>query len=150
MTPFQILMKHRETILPIHQEQGSIPKTYQKLLDLLPELNEIKFNTFKQYMPRLIEIAEQLAEESKVLTQEKNELEQALKNLKNKTDESDEIQPGEKIKVDGWNVVKGNDGYFRANRKINRKVVSVYLGKNFDEGKARVKIRAKIEKMNIA
>ncbi|ETR68017.1 MAG: hypothetical protein OMM_10958 [Candidatus Magnetoglobus multicellularis str. Araruama] len=150
MTPFQILMKHREIILPIHQEQGSIPKTYQKILVLLPELKDIKFNTFKQYMPRLIEIAEQLAEESKVLTQEKIELEQALQNLQNKTDESDEIQPGEKIKVDGWNIVKGNDGYFRANRKINRKVVSVYLGKKFDEGRAMEKIRAKVEKMSMA
>jgi len=101
-------------------------------------------------MPRLIEIAEQLEQESEYLIQEKQELENALKDLQSKTDQSDKIQPGEKIKVDGWNVVKGNDGYFRANRKIKKKVVSVYLGKKFDEKKAREKIEIKIKKLDLS
>jgi len=149
MTPFQILMKYREVILPIHQEQGSIPKTYKKLLNILPEIKTIKFNTFKQYMPRLIEIAGQLNEETKVLNQEKEKLEQALKDIEKKNDHLDEIQLGEKIKVDGWNVVQGKDGYFRANRKIKGKVISVYLGKRFNEMKAKEKIRIKMKKMNL-
>ena len=76
MTPFQILMKYRSIILPIHKQEGSIPKTYQKLLNDIPEIKDIKFNTFKQYMPRLIEISEQLQEEKEA--NGKNEIEEAL------------------------------------------------------------------------
>jgi len=146
MSPFQILMKNRSVILAIYERQGSIRQTHNESMKVIPEIKEIKYNTFKQYMPRLIEIAKQLEEETQGLVLQKEELEQALQDLKNKSDQSD-IPPGEKIKVDGWNVVKGKDGYFRANRKIKGKVVSVYLGKKFNEEKAREKIRAKIDKM---
>ena len=147
MSPFQILMKHRSIILPIHKKETTIPKTYKKLLEVLPEIKDIKFNTFKQYMPRLIEIADQLDEETKVLVQEKTELEKSLQALKIKADQSFENKPGEKIKVDEWNVVQGSDGYFRANRKIKGKVVSVYLGKKLNVEKAREKIRLKLKKL---
>ncbi|KPA16082.1 hypothetical protein MHK_003710 [Candidatus Magnetomorum sp. HK-1] len=159
MTPFQLLMKHRELILPIHQEQKSIPKTYKKLLEKLPEIKTIKFNTFKQYMPRLIEIADQLGQEIKTIESEKNKLKKSLQenalvihdlkiqNEQLQPDENINFQPGKKIKVDGWNVVRGNDGYFRANRKIRGKVISVYLGKKFNESKAQEKIKIKMEKL---
>jgi len=147
MSPFQILMKHRSIILPIHKKETTIPKTYKKLLEVLPEIKDIKFNTFKQYMPRLIEIADQLDEETKVLVQENTELEKSLQSLKIKADQSCENKPGKKIKVDEWNVVQGSDGYFRANRKIKGKVVSVYLGKKLNVEKAREKIRLKLEKL---
>ncbi|KPA14611.1 hypothetical protein MHK_005175 [Candidatus Magnetomorum sp. HK-1] len=173
MTPVQFLMKHRALILPIHKEQGSIPKTYKKLLSVLPEIKNIKQNTFKQYMPRLIEIAERIDYETKVLSQEKAKIENDLRKkdgkLKTLLQENIKLEKAVREKdhtiielksknkplddpvekVDGWNIVKGKDGYFRVNRKIKGKVISVHIGKQFNIQKARNKIQVKLRKLMI-
>lgn len=51
-------------------------------------------------------------------------------------------------KIDGWNVVESG-GYFRAFRRLNGKLQGVYIGKVFDEEKARERIRAKEKALNV-
>jgi predicted nuclease with TOPRIM domain len=129
-------------------------------------------------MPRLIEIADQIDIETKALSQEKIKLEKDLKQKDDKlktliqeninfeeavrekdqtinelTDKNKELELIHKIdpvqKVDGWNIVKGKDGYYRANRKIKGKVVSVHIGRQFNIHKAKNKIQVKLRKLMI-
>ncbi len=43
-------------------------------------------------------------------------------------------------KIDGWNVQRVKDGYYRCYRKIRGRVKTLYIGKVFNEEKARDRI----------
>lgn len=46
-------------------------------------------------------------------------------------------------RICGWNVQHSKDGYYRCYRKIEKRLYSIYLGKNPDMEKSRARIRAK-------
>ncbi|MCI5133617.1 MAG: hypothetical protein D3920_00810 [Candidatus Electrothrix sp. AW2] len=45
--------------------------------------------------------------------------------------------------IDGWSISQGADGYYRAVRRVNGKMVSLYLGKVYDRKKFTDKITQK-------
>lgn len=52
-------------------------------------------------------------------------------------------------RIAGWNVRKSEDGYYRCYRKIAKRVHSIYIGKDLDLEKARVRIIEKEKKIGL-
>ena len=52
-------------------------------------------------------------------------------------------------RISGWSVQYSKDGYYRCNRKIEKKVHSVYLGKKLDLKKAQNRIDAKEKSLGL-
>ena len=45
--------------------------------------------------------------------------------------------------IAGWSIAKSKDGYYRGNRRLNGKLYSVYLGKEYDREAFTEKIKRK-------
>lgn len=53
-------------------------------------------------------------------------------------------------RIDGWNVQKSKDGYYRCYRKIAKRVHSVYIGKDLDLKKAQGRIEEKEKTLGLS
>lgn len=51
--------------------------------------------------------------------------------------------------ISGWTVSKGKDGYYRGKKRMNGKLISVYLGKEYDREVFSGKIQKKQESIGI-
>ncbi|KPA08992.1 hypothetical protein MHK_010800 [Candidatus Magnetomorum sp. HK-1] len=159
-SPIEFMITNRTKIHKVWQKEKDSKKTWLMLKASLPELHEtMKLNTFKQYLPIMNLFYQELEKESK----EKEELKNSLEDLKiqnskfkmsanNPPVKLDRVRQktsrvrqklDNSIKINGWNVRKSKDGYFRCYRKIRNKVESIYIGKTLDKEKTKMRIREK-------
>jgi len=132
-TLISYMMKHRKLILEKYRKSNNKPKNaWESLQQNLPELSDtMSFNTFKQYVMVFVAVSHELESDT--------------------DDKSRVIQKLDKHpkRISGWNVQKANDGYFRCFRKIRNRVHCIYVGKVFDEAKARDRIIEKEKELGL-
>jgi hypothetical protein len=162
LSPIEFLMEHRKLILQQYRQNDSkAKKAWESLQKILPRLSvAMSFNTFKQYMSVFMVVTNGL---DKVI-QDRDEIIEKLKiengnlnrRLKEATQRLDKVIQTESIeasviqrldknpkRISGWNVQKSKDGYYRCYRKIAKRLHSVYIGKDLDLEKARIRITEK-------
>ena len=52
--------------------------------------------------------------------------------------------------IAGWSIALSKDGYYRGNRRLQGKLYSVYLGKEYDREAFTEKIKRKEQSMNVS
>ena len=162
------MVKHENTIFDAYRRNEEKPSATWKILkNEFPELSQTRtFNTFKQYVSvfsairRELDKARQKAEieQSKKIQNDKRKLMTELDNARkglDKVRQKNIVMNLEKSKpeinpknVMGWNVQQSKDGYYRCYRKINKQVHSIYIGKEFNLEKIRIRIREKENEIN--
>jgi hypothetical protein len=163
-SPFSFLLDNRQLIVQAHNHSaGKTKSTWQALQKTLPELSKLmSFNTFKQYVAALLMAAKEL---DKVI----HKLDQALRQnaalqdqLGHLTAQLDRVRqapkevkstaplPDKMLKrIEGWNVQRAKDGYYRCYRKINNRVYCLYIGKILDVEKTKGRIRQKEKQLGL-
>ncbi|MEE4355160.1 MAG: hypothetical protein V2I97_01750 [Desulfococcaceae bacterium] len=82
------ITEHRDIILPLYAETGSPKKTYDSLADgKLPEVKQIAFATFKQYLPVFAKVSDRLRD---TYGKETDRIRRENENLKSGMEESRE------------------------------------------------------------
>jgi hypothetical protein len=159
LSPIEFLMEHRKLILEQYRENDSkAKKAWERLQKMLPQLSgAMSFNTFKQYISVFViitdgldkviqnrdEVIGKLKIEKANLNRRLKEATQRLdKVIQTKSIEASVIQRFDKNpkRISGWNVQKSKDGYYRCYRKIAKRLHCVYIGKDLDLEKARIRI----------
>ncbi len=127
INPIAFIVSHKEIILPIYQRcEGKTKRAWDDLKQTLPETHEVmKFNTFKQYLSVMSALMNNLDKAD----DEKKEVRQTLDSFPKR--------------ISGWSVQKATDGYYRCYRKIDKRVHSIYIGKELNMKKARRRIKEK-------
>jgi hypothetical protein len=163
-SPFSFLLDNRQLIAQTHtQSSGKTKIAWQELQKTLPELSKLmSFNTFKQYVAALLMAANEL---DKVI----HKLDQALRQnaalqdqLGHLTAQLDKVRqtpkevgstaaPPDKVlkRIEGWNVQRAKDGYYRCYRKINNRLHCLYIGKILDVEKTKGRIQQKEKQLGL-
>ena len=163
-SPFSFLLDNRQLIARAHtQSAGKTKDTWQVLQKTLPELSKLmSFNTFKQYVAALLMAAKELdkvvhkldqalrqnaalQDQLGHLTAELDRVRQAPKELKSTAPLPDKMLK----RIEGWNVQRAKDGYYRCYRKINKRVYCLYIGKILDVEKTKGRIRQKEKQLGL-
>ncbi|ETR67276.1 MAG: hypothetical protein OMM_11773 [Candidatus Magnetoglobus multicellularis str. Araruama] len=142
----EVRQKNSETVDQLNKTMQENSYLESKIQNLQDELDKVRQNKTG--------ITDQL---NKTI-QEKFHLESKLENLNKELDKvrqtnivvnleksKPEINPKN---VMGWNVQQSKDGYYRCYRKINKQVHSIYIGKEFNLEKIRIRIREKENEIN--
>jgi hypothetical protein len=151
--PIDFLIEHRKTILKeYYRNEASAGKTWDVLQINLPKLKPtMSFNTFKQYLCVFIALSEKIRkqgekESAKLIRQKDAELSDLR--LKLKELEKRLSRLGQKSQnIEGWTVRLTSKGYYNLCKSFVGKVESIYIGKVFDEGKARKRIAERMSKL---
>ncbi len=162
LSPIEFLIEHRKIILQQYRENDSKPrKAWESLQKTLPLLSAtMSFNTFRQYMSVFVVVTDGLdkviQDRDEAIEQLKIERGNLKRRLKEATQRLDKVIQKEPIetsviqgldnkskRISGWNVQKSKDGYYRCYRKIAKRLHCVYIGKDLDLEKARVRITEK-------
>ena len=132
-TPVSYLIKHQDTILKKYHQSSNKPKyARESLQQVLPELsNTMSYNTFKQYVAVFVALSHNLGKGTEGKARVNQKLDKVPK------------------RISGWTVQKAKDGYFRCYRKIRNRVRCIYVGKVFDEAKARDRIIEKEKELGL-
>ena len=132
-TPISYLIENRNIILDkYHQSNGKPKAAWESLQRILPDLSHsMSFNTFKQYLTVFVALNHDLERRIREKTRVMQKLDKPPK------------------RISGWNVQKSNDGYFRCYRKVSNRVHCIYIGKMFDENKARNRIAEKEKELGL-
>ena len=157
--PVQILIEKRESVIGAY-EAGKGPKGAWNVLEKeVPEIAEsMTFNTFKQYVTPFVQIAAEYESKLQEVSQEVHKLRErereVLERLESasktpKKEGSQEVHNKRIENINGWNIYRNKDGYFRMHRKYGGLAHSIYLGKVFDREKAIAKIEAKEKELGI-
>ena len=159
LKPIEFILNHRELIMSVYNQNTGMPKkTWCELLteeSLLPKLDQVmKFNTFKQYLQVLIAVDKKLQEinnkELSKLRQIINQKDKELLSLSIKLKDMERKLPkiGQKTQnINGWTVRLTSKGYYNLCKSFNGKVESIYIGKSFDQQKAKEKISERMSKL---
>jgi len=159
-SPIEFMIANRDKIHKAWQKEKDSKKIWLMLNKSLPELPEtMKLNTFKQYLPIMNLFYQELKKEMKekeklkgsleVLKKQNVKLEKLINKAPNELDKVrqkvDKVRQklDNPVRINGWNVRKSKDGYFRCYRKIKNKVESIYIGKKLDKEKAKRRIKKK-------
>jgi hypothetical protein len=167
-SPLSFLADHENLILAAYRDNNNKPRdTWLSLEKYLPELSQtMTFNTFKQYISvfafvknRLDKVRQkEVIQEISNLKNEKTKLEQELLLAKqglDKVRQNKENSPvNQKLdkapkRISGWSVQYSKDGYYRCYRKIDKRVHSIYLGKELDVKEAENRISAKEKSLGL-
>lgn len=163
--PVEFLMLHQKAVLAAYECHNRSPKkTWDSLEKSLPGLKEaMSKNTFTQYVSvfaLMMSNQNQVMQEKADVIQELDKKEKEVAELAQTVDElktrlsqkktDDERKPKTERntnhppkRIEGWNVQRSKDGYYRCYRKIANRVHSVYIGKTMDLDKARQKVLEK-------
>ena len=157
--PIEFLIENKKVILTVHNKNNGITqKTWDVLVNeksVLPKLDLImKYNTFKQYLTLLILVERDIDKEKKdelsklrqLISKKDDELQSFQTQLLNVKNEIPNFRQRAKS-IDGWTVRLTSKGYYNLCKSFNGKVESIYIGKNLDEQKARLRISEKMSKL---
>ena len=127
----------------------------------LPELhNDMSVNTFRQYAPRVVAIAQRLYTDSHTtIARLREEIDALRARLAEVERQRDEALPAKETVVQadipvpktfqGWTVQRCKDGYVRMMKKQDGRVMSLHVGRVWDESKAAAKIAERMKPWTI-
>ncbi len=150
--PIDFLIENQKTILKeYYRNETSCRKTWDTLQLRLAKLSHtMSFNTFKQYLSVFIALSEKIGKqgEKELAKLRQKDAELSALRLKVKEMESRLSKLGQKSRnIEGWTVRLTAKGYYNLCKSFAGKVESIYIGKVFDEAKAKKKIAERMSKL---
>lgn len=150
--PIDFLLENQKTILKEYERnQTRVRKTWETLQIKLPQLiDNMSFNTFKQYLSVFIALREKLRKESETELSKLKHKDAELSALRLKVKELEKrlSKLGQKSRnIEGWTVRLTAKGYYTVCKSFGGKVESIYIGKVLDEAKARKRIAERMSKL---
>ncbi|CAK0775976.1 hypothetical protein CCP3SC15_530005 [Gammaproteobacteria bacterium] len=162
-TVTEVLLDHLPVVREAIKVTGSPTTAYERLKSTVPAIAAISLASFRAVAPVIVETVQRLNKVKEPVKQEIDNLKEkmAIANsevmqirgaLAAVTEERDAlIQELERLTVsqqnveppktfEGWTVHTDEKGYTRLHKKVNGKVRGVYIGRHWDENKARERI----------
>jgi hypothetical protein len=139
-TPLDLILDHLDAVREAFAEGRGPKAAWERLGQTCPAVGAVEFNTFRTRAPLVLAVADRLHKDYAArldkVTQERGALETAGAGVPQVTQAA--MQPPRTF--EGWSVQVGADGYTRLHKKIGGKVRSLYIGRGWNEGKARERI----------
>jgi len=126
-TPVERILEHLDAVRAAYQGGRTHQQAFDHLVSTCPALAGMEYNTFRTRAPLVLEVAEWLHRgyQARIAA-----LRAELAEAKPET-----VQPPKSF--EGWSVQIGKDGYTRLYKKLGGKVKTLYVGRGWNEKKAR-------------
>ena len=140
------------------QDKNLIAKQLETVKSENNNLNN-KLQLTAQELDKVIQRENKIKHNLSIATQQNSDLKDKAEKIKAELDKvihknkikinHAQILENQPKKINGWNIQKAKDGYYRCYRKINNQVHSIYIGKTLDIQKAQRRINEKENKLEL-